>query len=74
MSHPAATVLLLLLTILTPASAADWPHWRGPNFDGKTGEKLGAVSSLHEVWTAEVGIGFSSFSVAGGRVHHGFPG
>lgn len=49
--------------------AADWPHWRGVNFDGKTAESLGHVTSLNPLWKAEVGIGFSSFSVVGNRVY-----
>lgn len=65
--------LLCLATLvsLPPATvrAADWPHWRGPNFDGKTVEALGEVTELREWWTAEVGIGFSSFSVVGERVY-----
>lgn len=62
-------ISFLLLLSLTPGFSADWPHWRGPKFDGKTVEKLGAVTSLHELWSAEVGIGFSSFSVVGERVY-----
>jgi len=60
---------LFLVFSLTAGWGADWPHWRGPNFDGKTVEKLGEVTSLHELWTTEVGIGFSSFSVVGERVY-----
>jgi outer membrane protein assembly factor BamB len=60
---------LLLTLVAAAASAADWPHWRGPNFDGKTVETLGPVKSLTELWTAEVGIGFSSFAVVGERVY-----
>lgn len=51
------------------ATGADWPHWRGPDFDGKTRERLGEVRGLTELWNAEAGIGFSSFSVVGGRTY-----
>lgn len=61
--------LLLLTLVSAAATAADWPHWRGPNFDGKTVETLGPMKSLTELWTAEVGIGFSSFAVVGERVY-----
>lgn len=51
----------------------DWPQWRGPNRDGVSKEK-----GLLEVWPADgpkllwetkgIGRGYSSVSVAGGRV------
>lgn len=57
------------LSLAPLTSAADWPHWRGVNHDGKTTESLGPVTSLNPLWKAEVGIGFSSFSVVGTRVY-----
>jgi len=30
------TLLTLLAVCTTPALAADWPHWRGPHFNGST--------------------------------------
>lgn len=54
---------------LASAGAADWPHWRGPHFDGRTEESLGEVSGLRERWRAEVGVGFSSFAVVGDRAY-----
>ncbi len=48
---------------------ADWPVWRGPNGNGissETGWKLAAEPKT--LWEAEVGLGFSSFVVAGGKV------
>jgi outer membrane protein assembly factor BamB len=62
-------LLLVALSVPTASRAADWPHWRGPNFDGKTVETLGPVTTLSERWTAEVGIGFSSFAVVDERVY-----
>ena len=55
---------------LITSSADDWPNWRGPNFDGKSKETIPEAlpDELPIVWTAEVGTGFSSFSVANGRV------
>lgn len=60
---------MALLLGAASAWAADWPHWRGPNFDGKSVEKLGEVTALRQLWKAEVGIGFSSFSVVGDLVY-----
>ncbi len=31
---PLSVSTLLLLCTLAPATAEDWPHWRGPRFDG----------------------------------------
>ncbi|HVR75733.1 MAG TPA: PQQ-binding-like beta-propeller repeat protein [Planctomycetota bacterium] len=53
--------------------AADWPQWRGPNRDGKSTE-VGLLQSWPEggpavAWKAtDAGAGYSSVSVAGGRV------
>jgi len=72
---PATLAIWLLflgsLGLAVPPSlpGVDWPHWRGPERDGKTSESLGGAEELRELWTAEVGIGFSSFSVVAGRVY-----
>ena len=50
------------------ASAADWPHWRGPNRDGISSEKI-TGTEWTKLWEACLGIGFSSFTVADGRVY-----
>jgi len=57
---------LLLLAAASGASADDWPHWRGPSRNGISAEK--ALPWSATLWTAEVGIGFSSMVVAKGRV------
>jgi len=55
------------------ASAGDWPNFRGPEFNGiATGEKWSAQwpdDGPKVLWKAKAGIGFSSFSVADGRVY-----
>ena len=66
------TVALLFLSSLTVV-ADDWPHWRGPARDGVSAE-TGWMDTWPKggppiAWRAEVGTGFSSFSVAGGRVY-----
>ncbi|MEM9480476.1 MAG: PQQ-binding-like beta-propeller repeat protein [Verrucomicrobiota bacterium] len=52
------------------AFAEDWPHWRGPAFDGISQEALPAElpDELPVLWRAQVGIGFSTVSVTGDRV------
>ena len=64
-----AASLALLLT-LEPASAADWPQYRGPNQDGKSSEIIGAnwgSSGPKSVWQIPTKNGFSSFAVVGGQ-------
>ena len=64
--------LIVLLAAATVASADDWPHWRGPNRNGISAETgwldTWPASGPPIAWKAEVGVGFSSFAVANGRV------
>lgn len=59
---------LFSLALPLSAAAEDWPQWLGPNQNGITDEEIepefGGV-----VWRAEVGTGFSSMSIADGRVY-----
>lgn len=50
--------------------AADWPNWRGTNYDGITPERLPRElpEELPILWGAEVGTGFSSFATVGDKV------
>lgn len=67
-------VLVLTLLVGSPLLANDWPQWRGPQRDGKSGE-----SGLLQSWPAGgpplaykstgIGTGFSTVAVAGGRVY-----
>ncbi len=64
-----AATLLLGSPLL--AHAEDWPNWRGPQHDGISRE-TGWSSDWGEhgpkkLWTANVGTGFSSISIAAGR-------
>lgn len=64
---------ILTAAALRPAHPADWPRWRGPNFDGISPEsnwlKQWPDSGPQQLWKAEVGVGWSSVSVAGGRLY-----
>lgn len=66
----AASVLLLLAAA---AAAEDWPNWRGPRYDGISRETDWDAdwpgSGPRQLWTTRVGIGFSSLTVAAGRVY-----
>jgi len=61
--------LLFLPTILR---ANDWPRWRGPDLNGISKETGWTTSwpaeGPKQLWKAAVGIGFSSVTVANGRV------
>ena len=53
------------------AQAADWPHWRGAAVTGISSEEVPSAfpgTGPKVLWKAQVGIGFSSFAVADGRV------
>lgn len=61
--------LLALLLVAVTAAAADWLQWRGPSENGISAERLPAKPDFTEtLWRTKVGIGFSSVSVAGGKV------
>jgi outer membrane protein assembly factor BamB len=65
-------ILLLAACISAPLLGADWPHWRGPNYDGistESGWNPKALESPDIAWTAEIGTGFSTISVSDGRAY-----
>ena len=51
--------------------AGDWPNWRGPRHDGISREtgwtSKWPVKGPGVLWRSNVGIGYSSFSIADGR-------
>jgi len=62
----------LLLLSLSTADGEDWPIWRGPSKNGVSAEKSWQhnwpVAGPNVLWKANVGIGFSSVTVADGRL------
>lgn len=67
-----ARVLLVVSLSLISARADDWPQWRGPNRDGisrETGWRADwPAEGPKKIWEADIGVGFSSMSVANGRL------
>ena len=69
-----ALAALSLSSVVSNRTIDDWPQWRGPNRDGKSTER-GLLKAWPSggpalVWQAQgVGEGYSSFSVANGRVY-----
>jgi outer membrane protein assembly factor BamB len=55
------------------AAGLDWPRWRGPDHNGISKETGWSTSWPSEgprrLWKAQVGVGFSSFAVAGQRAY-----
>lgn len=67
------TPLLLVTGSLLIVQADDWPRWRGPAFDGISKESGWQVrwpeGGPKQVWKAQVGVGYASCAVSGGRLY-----
>jgi outer membrane protein assembly factor BamB len=67
--------LLLFSFCATAASAADWPHQRGPRQDGSVPADAAALKSIPDDppirWTAPVADGFAAPIISNGRVIYG---
>lgn len=63
------TAIWLLVAIDANASAADWPHWRGPHYDGLSRETDWQSHNLKPLWRQGVQTGFSSVGISAGRVY-----
>lgn len=63
---------LFTLFVLSPVThAQEWTQWRGPGRDGFVADKSAPTAwpeQLQRVWRVEIGEGYSSPVVAGGRV------
>jgi len=59
--------------LLSPVLAADWPQLRGPQRNGISTEKgwiaRWAGAGPRQAWAAQVGLGWSSMAVVGGRLY-----
>ncbi|MEQ2005401.1 MAG: PQQ-binding-like beta-propeller repeat protein [Limisphaerales bacterium] len=68
-----AVVACLLATVASGQDSFDWPQWRGPKRNGVSAEKdfltAWPKNGPQRLWAAKVGVGFSSVSVAGGRLY-----
>lgn len=71
--RPLLPAALALAGLATTVWAADWPRWRGPHFDGISPETgwltRWPAEGPKQLWKADVGLGYSSFSVSGGRLY-----
>ena len=70
MTFQSRPLFLVLASMPALAGAADWPQWRGINRNGISAETAWKPSSNpRRVWSAQVGQGFSSVAVTGGRLY-----
>jgi outer membrane protein assembly factor BamB len=67
----AALSACALFAIVTPASAQDWPQWRGPNRDGKASFNAPKTwpAELKKKWQTTVGSGAASPALVGGKLY-----
>ncbi len=60
-----------MLATARPGVAADWPHWRGPGFDGHAPDAAGLLArepvTLRVAWKRTLGVAYSGISIARGR-------
>lgn len=66
-------MIVTAVMVTAPVSAAgEWPQWRGPNYDGISKETAwdpAAVTAKKVAWEAQVGAGYSTVAVVGGKVY-----
>jgi outer membrane protein assembly factor BamB len=60
----------LVIMFASGAIAADWPSFRGPNYDGTTPETIAVPRGQPRVlWKVPVGTGLGTFAVMGDRAY-----
>ncbi|HAB19730.1 MAG TPA: alcohol dehydrogenase [Verrucomicrobiales bacterium] len=68
-SSASAVIVWVVCASVVPLSAGDWPQWRGPDRNGVSKETGWLTQWPSEgpkvAWKAKVGLGMSSFVVAG---------
>ncbi|HJT29486.1 MAG TPA: PQQ-binding-like beta-propeller repeat protein [Pyrinomonadaceae bacterium] len=63
-------LIIVFLTATVTATAQEWTQWRGPARDGSVASKNAPAAwpeSLKRTWRVEIGEGYSSPVVSGGR-------
>lgn len=72
-AHLSVVPIAVVLSLCGTAHAVDWPHWRGPNYNGisdETGWNAKWPGGGPKVlWTADIGIGFSAVVVSDGKAY-----
>jgi len=58
-----------LLALLLGLAGSDWPCWNGPEHNGVSRESGWSAEGKPEpLWRAQLGLGYSSFAIQGGRL------
>lgn len=60
---------LVLALMMLSAYGDDWYTWRGPNGDGISAETGWNPKGAKELWSTELGVGYSSVSVKDGKLY-----
>jgi len=60
-------IFAALLLVVSPAFAADWPNYLGPDWNGTTSESPGS-GAPKKLWEKNVGMGSGSFATKAGVV------
>src|SRR4051794_6473601 len=72
MARPGFVMVCLVCALMVDARAEDWPRWRGPDLNGISKEsnwfKPWPKEGPRRLWKGSVGGGYSTLSVASGRV------
>ena len=58
-----------MIALVLVLAQNDWTEWRGPDRNGISRETVEVAGAPKIAWKADVGVGFSSFVVAGGRAY-----
>lgn len=70
--HPMIVCFLATVSFAQRAHAEDWPHWRGPTYNGVSAEK-GILKKWEaapkKLWEQSIGSAFSGISVVGDRAY-----
>jgi outer membrane protein assembly factor BamB len=65
--------LCIVAIVCCTAQAADWPNYRGPNYDGISSETgwsaIWPKTGPKVLWKASIGTGFASMAVSNGKVY-----
>jgi outer membrane protein assembly factor BamB len=64
-------ILIGIVGSAVQLDAADWPNFRGPNYNGISNEKLhlGKSTAVKLLWQKNIGVGCSSVAIVGGRLY-----
>jgi outer membrane protein assembly factor BamB len=60
---------VMVLAFVSNSYCADWPAWRGPNANGISTETGWNATAAKQLWTKELGTGYSSVSVVDEKLY-----